>query len=149
MAISYLYGVNAKWQAKTQGIIEGESGVAPLSFSAPEEFQGEAGFWTPERFFLAAIASCFITTFRAVAELSKFEPLGLEVSAEGTVEKGEGGFSFTRATLKPRLDVERAADLQRGERLLEKTERACLVSRSVKTDIHIEPVVEVAAIQAT
>lgn len=148
MAIGYSYTVNAHWQTRRQGTVKVDSEIPAVGFSAPVEFQGETGFWTPEHFFLAAIASCFITTFRAIADLSKFEHLGLKVSVEGTVGKGEGGFSFTQITIKPSLDVASDADVQRGERLLEKTEKACLVSRSLKSEIRMEAEVGVAAIHS-
>lgn len=38
---------------------------------------------------MAAAASCFVTTFRAIAEFSKFEAAALEISVEGVVEKGD------------------------------------------------------------
>jgi organic hydroperoxide reductase OsmC/OhrA len=125
--------------------VESDVEIPAIRFSAPPEFQGEAGFWTPEHFFLAAVASCFVTTFHAIAEISRFEPGGLELTAEGTIEKGEGGLQFTRITLQPVLTVLREGDLERGARLLEKTERSCLVSRSLKSQVVMQPHVTVAA----
>jgi peroxiredoxin-like protein len=129
--------------------VESELEVPVIRFSAPPQFQGEAGFWTPEHFFLAAISSCFVTTFRAIAEISKFEMGGLELTAEGTIEKTEGGLQFTRITLKPVLSVLRESDQERGARLIEKTERSCLVSRSLKSQVVMQPQIEVAATAMT
>jgi organic hydroperoxide reductase OsmC/OhrA len=50
---------------------------------------------------LSAVAACFVTAFLAIAELSKFEPWSLEVSAQGRVEKAEGHFCFTRVVIRP------------------------------------------------
>ena len=83
--------------------MESEPQVPAIGFTAPPQFQGEAGFWTPEHYLLAAVAACFVTTFRAIAEISKFEPAGLEISVEGVIEKAEGGFQFTRMSLRPVL----------------------------------------------
>lgn len=124
--------------------MEGDGEASRINFSAPPQFQGERGFWTPEHFLAAAVASCFVTTFRAISEISRFEPAGLEVSAEGILEKGEGGLQFTRVTLTPLLTVAREEDQERGMRLLEKAERSCLVSRSLKGQVTMEPHVQVA-----
>jgi peroxiredoxin-like protein len=146
MTPSYSFTVEAQWNGGRRGIVEGESGVPGIQFAAPPQFHGESGFWTPEHFLAAAAASCFVTTFRAIADISKFEIAALEVSAEGIVEKGEGGFQFTRITLRPLLTVLRETDQERGVRLLEKAEHSCLVSRSLKGQVTMEPRVQVAAL---
>lgn len=93
---------------------------------------------------LAAVASCFVTTFKAIAELSKFQAVSLAVAVEGTVEKGEGGYAFHHVLIIPELAVDRESDRERGIRLLEKTERSCLISRSLKAAVSMDARVEVA-----
>lgn len=144
MSASYFYRTTARWTGRRNGIVESESPAQPIEFSAPREFLGEAGRWTPEHFLLAAVSACFITTFRAIAELSKFYPETLEVSVKGTVEKAEEGYRFTHIVLKPVLTVSAEAERERASRLLEKAERSCLVSRSLKSDVRLEADVRVA-----
>lgn len=122
-----------------QGVVEGYEVKPPIHFSAPPKFQGEAGVWTPEHFFTAAVATCFISTFQAIAAYSKFEAHALEVSVEGQVEKEEGGFRFTRVTVRPVLTINNESERERGSQLLEKAERVCLVSRSLKSQIVLDP----------
>lgn len=164
---SYRYETTANWIGTRNGIVHDRSISPPLAFSAPPEFQGEAGVWTPEHMLVAAVASCFITTFRAIADLSKFDAPGLEVTVEGFVEKAERGdqrlgeispftqgaegtlkkqdhgYRFTRVFVRPRLTVANEADRDRGLRLLEKAERSCLVSRSLRSEIVLEPEVAI------
>ncbi len=138
----YKYTATARWTGARRGTVA-SGGEAPiLEFAAPPEFQGETGKWTPEHFFVAAITSCFITTFRAIAEFSKFEFHALEVSAEGVLEKVEGGFRFTRVFVRPILTLRKDVDSERGLRLLEKAERACLISRSINAVIELEPKIQ-------
>jgi organic hydroperoxide reductase OsmC/OhrA len=85
------------------------------------------------------VATCFITTFQAIAAYSKFEAHALEVSVEGQVEKTEGRFRFTRVTIPPLLAINGESDREHGLRLLEKAEKACLVSRSLQSQIILEP----------
>jgi peroxiredoxin-like protein len=124
--------------------VETEPQVPSIRFAAPPQFQGETGFWTPEHFLMAAVASCFVTTFHAIAEISKFETTALEVSVEGVIEKGDGGLHFTRISLRPVLTIARESDQERGVRLLEKAERSCLIARSLKAQVTMQPQVRVA-----
>jgi organic hydroperoxide reductase OsmC/OhrA len=91
MPTSYSFRLDAQWTGGRRGVVENELQVPAIRFSAPPEFQGEAGFWTPEHFLLAAVASCFVTTFHAIAEISRFDPAELKLTAEGTIEKAESG----------------------------------------------------------
>ncbi len=139
MNASYSFVSSARWTGDRHGVGEGHAVKPPIDFSAPPEFQGEAGVWTPEHFFTSAVATCFITTFQAIAAFSKFEAHALEVSVEGQVEKGEGGFRFTRVTVRPVLTITSESERERALRLLGKAEKACLVSRSLQSQIVLEP----------
>jgi peroxiredoxin-like protein len=142
MNTSHQYTSTASWTAGRAGIVSADaSAELPIAFSAPPEFHGQAGLWTPEHFLVAAVAGCFVTTFIAIAELSKFELESLEVSATGSLEKGKGGFHFTRVTIRPVLTIARDAERERALRLLEKAERSCLVSRSLRSDLVVEATV--------
>jgi len=137
------YVSTALWTKGRNGIAGAQGAKQTIGFSAPVEFQGRAGEWTPEHFLMAAVAGCFTTTFAAIAEFSKFEFMSLEVSATGTLEKVERGFQFTKITLRPVLAVAREEDRERALRLIEKTERSCLVSRSLRSEVVVEPAVDV------
>jgi len=114
----------------------------------PPEFGGEPGLWTPEHLLLAAVSTCFVATLRAVAEASKLEFDGVECPVEGRIEKLEGGFKFTRITLRPVLTIHREEDRERTGRVREKAERACLVSRSLECTLVLESTTHVAAVLA-
>jgi peroxiredoxin-like protein len=133
------YVGSARWTRGRRGVAEAEGVEQPIDFSAPVEFQGQAGMWTPEHFFAAAVAGCFVTTFIAIAEISKFEVLSLEVKAEGSLEKVDHGLQFTRVTIRPVLSIARDSDRERALRLIEKAERSCLVARSLRSEVTVEP----------
>jgi peroxiredoxin-like protein len=149
MENSFDFVSSARWTSGRNGVATGHAVEPPIKFSAPPEFQGEAGIWTPEHFFTSAVATCFVTTFQAIATFSKFSAAALEVSVEGKVEKGEGGYRFTRVTVRPVLTIQNEADRERAMRLLEKAEKACLVSRSLNSEIVLEPKVLEAPAAAT
>ena len=139
MEKKYVYRVTAASTAALSGIATAEEIQPSIVFSAPPEFQGEAGRWTPEHLFLASVAGCFVSTFSGMARFSKFEFLLLDVEVEGVLSKQEEGWRFTQVSLQPRLKIAREKDLDRANRLLEKAEKTCLVVRSINSKVILEP----------
>ena len=77
-------------------------GIEPsISFSAPPEFKGQAGYWTPEHFLVAAVASCFVSTFSGMASNSNFEFLSLESETEGVLAKAKRDGASGRSCFDP------------------------------------------------
>lgn len=114
-------------------------GLPELRSAPPKDFDGPGDAWSPEHFLLAAVETCFLFTFRAVAQASKFTFLSLEVSGVGTVDRKDGITRFTEIALRPRLRLSRGADRERATRMLEKGEKACLVTASLATPVRLEP----------
>ncbi len=141
---AYSYRVTARWTSHKRGIVEGENIPRTINFAAPPEFGGEPGLWTPEHLLLASVSTCYVATLRAVAEASKLEFNSLELSVDGTVEKQEGGFRFTRIGLHPAVTIEKEEDRERMGRMLEKAERVCLISRSLACPIVLDTKIAVA-----
>jgi peroxiredoxin-like protein len=139
------YEVRAKCTKLRSGVVASDAVPRPICFSAPPEFQGESGVWTPEHFFVASIVSCYVSTFSGMSHSSKFDFVSLEVKAEGTLEKDAGGWKFTEVKLHPALKIAREEDRERGSRLLEKAERSCLIARSISARVTLEPAIAVAA----
>jgi uncharacterized OsmC-like protein len=81
----------------------------------------------------------FLLTLRSVARASKLEFTSLELAGQGTVDRKEGVTRFTEIVLRPRLKVPSGTDMERARRVLEKSERACLISASLATPIRLEP----------
>jgi peroxiredoxin-like protein len=114
-------------------------GAPELRSAPPRDFDGPGDAWSPEHLLLAAVETCFMFSFRAVAQASKFQFLSLELSAAGTVDRKEGATRFTAIVLKPRLKISKGVDRDRAMRMLEKGEKACLVTASLSTPVHLEP----------
>lgn len=135
----YTYQASAHWMLHERGGVKAE-GIAPdLDFTVPPEFGGESGLWTPEHLLLAAVASCYVATFRGVAEKSHLEFQSIEVSVEGVIEKQDNCLCFTRITLRPEATINREADSERAGLLLEKAERGCLIARSLSAEFVLQP----------
>jgi organic hydroperoxide reductase OsmC/OhrA len=112
-----------------------------LATNAPIEFDGPGGRWSPEALLTAAVADCFVLSFRAIARASKLAWNGLEVEAEGTLDRIEGVSRFTRFEVTARLKVPPGTDSARAQKLLEKAEAICLITNSLSGERHVNATV--------
>ena len=133
----FTYHADVQWTQGRSGVAAADKVVQRIDFSAPVEFQGEEDKWSPEELFLAAVASCYVTTFSAIAEFSKFSFEALRVKAQGKLVKAEGGMRFGEVLLYPELTVADEPAREKAIRLLEKTERACLIARSIDAPVRV------------
>jgi organic hydroperoxide reductase OsmC/OhrA len=117
------------------------AGVPVLRAAPPVEYDGPGDAWSPEHLFLASVQACFLFTLRAIARISKIEFTSLELDAVGTVDRQDGVTRFSEIVLRPRLTVAPGTNHERVIRVLEKSEKACLVSASLSTPIRLEPTV--------
>jgi len=132
------YRVTAWWTSGRAGIARSEQVPTVIHFTAPVNFGGDPGRWNPEELMLAALASCFTTTFHAIASYSKLTYTDLEVKVEGEIQKTTSGFQFTAITLKPRLHIPEESLRPLAEKVLRKSESLCLVSRAISTPKQFE-----------
>lgn len=144
MENKYFYSTEVEWTGERHGDLRAP--VLPnMQVDAPPEFKGHDGVWTPEHLFVAAVNSCFMTTFLAIAENSKLEFVSFSANAKGKLEKLDGqGFIMTEVVLRPKLVINHARDVERAGRILEKAEKNCLISNSIKTETTLEPEVSFA-----
>lgn len=131
------YEVTLSGEATGYATLSSE-GVPPLRSAPPKDFDGPGDAWGPEHLLLAAVATCFMFTFRAVAQASKFAFAALDVSASGTVDRKDGVTRFTEITLGTRLKLPAGGDPDRAKRILEKGKNACLVTASLSVPIELE-----------
>jgi len=109
--------------------------------SATKEYRGEAERVNPEEALVAALSSCHMLTFLAVAAKHKLSLDSYEDEAVGVLEKNaEGRIAVTRVTLKPRIVW--SAGVTVTPELLAKlhhdAHENCFVANSVKTQVSVE-----------
>jgi organic hydroperoxide reductase OsmC/OhrA len=142
----HAYRVEAWWTSGRTGLAKSDSAPNAIHFTAPKEFGGLEGRWTPEELLLAAVAGCFTTTLRSIAG-DQFDFTDLQVEASGTIRKAQSGYGFTEIVIQPTLKIACAEQRERALDFLKKAERLCLVSRALGTALRFEPKIEV--IEAT
>ncbi len=139
---AHKYHVDLEWSSDRKGEISSPVLDQKIEVATPPEFpKGMAGIWSPEHLFTAAISSCFMTTFLAIAENSNLEFEGLTCPAEGVLDKKDGKFAMTEIILKPVVTIPNEADRERAERIMVKAEKACLISNSITSEVHLETTV--------
>lgn len=142
------YHTTVRWKGAHWGHIEMGNGPE-MDFSAPPDAQGHAGVLTPEDAFVAAANTCIMMMFIWAAERFKLDLQSYECRAEGTklieLDRTE---IFTHLRLWPVIRI--APGEEEPEKVLKRTRRAVqtaqkfsLVANSVKSEIIIEPTIEI------
>jgi len=142
---SYPHRYNVKAAAKTEGSVALASERLPsLSSAPPPQFGGPGDQWSPETLLVAAAVDCLVLTFRAIARASKLPWLSLDCDAEGVLDRVESVTRFTEIRLNARLVLPAGGDAERARRLLEKAEKTCLITCSLKAEPKLTTNVEIA-----
>lgn len=148
---SHTYTVDINWSTDRKGIMcspeLSQNSSSCVEVATPPEFpKGVPGIWSPEHLFTASVSSCLMTTFLAIAENSKLDFQSFSCSSKGILEQVEGRYLMTKIILKPTVGIMDEKDRDRAIRVLQKSERACLISNSIKSEIEMNPTIQIAAI---
>ncbi|MCC7209342.1 MAG: OsmC family protein [Anaerolineae bacterium] len=150
MSRTAVYNTTVTWKGEHWGHIVMGNGPE-MDFSAPPDAQGHAGVFTPEDAFVAAVNTCVMMMFIWAAERFKLELVSYECRAEGNklieLDRTE---VFTQVCLKPVVriaagEVASAVVEARARRALQSAQKYSLVANSVKSEIVIDPTIEIVA----
>lgn len=144
MDTAHHYQVKVNWENDRKGLMSSPVLQSSIEVATPPEFaKGIPGIWSPEHLLVAAVNSCLMTTFLAIAENSAFSFINFESNADGKLEKVDGKYMISEVLLSPVLTISRDADKEKAIRILQKSEAACLISNSVKSTIIFKPEIKV------
>ncbi len=140
----YTYQIKVEWLENRIGELQSEALNDAIKVATPPEFpKGVPGIWSPEHLFVAAVNGCFMTTFLAVAENSKLEFTHFECNAIGTLDRVDGKFCITEITLSPILTIKEETFRDKGMRVMEMSEKACLITNSIKSKVLMHPEIRI------
>ena len=146
MSQEHFYDVSLTWNTDRKGTMRSDVLNTSIEVATPPEFpKGMQGIWSPEHLFVAAINSCLMTTFLAIAENSRLVYNNFESKAIGKLELVDGKYLMSEVVLKPVVILSNEDDREKALKVLHKSEAACLISNSVKSKIILEPEVKVEA----
>lgn len=143
--LSFPHHYQTRAAARPDGEVTLEApGLPEIAVAAPAEFDGPGDRWSPETLLAGAVASCFILTFRAVARASRLEWTNLVCEVEAKLDRVERETRFTEVLVRAILEVPPGVATERAERILEKSEQGCLVTRSLRAEVRFEAQVHAA-----
>jgi len=118
------------------------AGGAELDASSAPEFRGRAELPNPEEALVAALSSCHMLTFLAIAARRRLVVESYEDDALGHMEKNDDGkLAITRVELRPRIvfSGEKRPTAEEIAHLHELAHRECFIANSVKTEVSVAP----------
>lgn len=137
---AHFYNVDISWKSGRTGEMSSPELQQTVEIATPPQFpKGVEGLWSPEHLFTAAVSSCLMTTFLAIAENSKLEFTDFQCGSKGKLEQIEGKFLMTEVILEPTVVILNEEDREKAERVLQKSEANCLISNSVHSKITMIP----------
>ena len=148
MSRTAVYNTTVEWKGEHWGRIAMGNGPE-MDFSAPPDAQGHPGVLTPEDAFVAAVNTCVMMMFIWATERFRLNLESYTCRAEGTklieLDRTE---TFTHVRLWPVIRVaageeDKAVIEARIRRALQGAQKYSLVANSVKSEIVIEPTIEI------
>ncbi len=112
-------------------------GIAAIKSAGPIEFGGPGDLWSPESLLCAAVADCFVLSFRAIARAARLEWEDLACDVVGKLDRVEGVTRFTAFNVTARLSLPAGTDEKKAVKLMEKAERTCLITNSLTAPSHL------------
>ncbi|MGZ0017343.1 OsmC family protein [Yeosuana sp. AK3] len=147
----HVYNVDIAWKQDRKGIMcspelkkDASNEMNCIEVATPPEFEkGMPNIWSPEHLFTAAVSSCLMTTFLAISEYSKFEFISFKCHSKGILDKVDGKFVMTEVQLFPEVFISDENQRERALKILEKSEKACLISNSITSKVIMESTITV------
>ncbi|EGA88851.1 putative peroxiredoxin-related protein [Planococcus donghaensis MPA1U2] len=135
------FHLKANWPGLRNDVGEIRAGNLKTHISIPPEMDGPGVGTNPDEMLLGAAATCYIITLAAMMERSKLEKQSLTMESEGIVEVEKGVITYKRIIHKPKLVLKGDAtekDLALAQKLAEKAESSCMITRALKGNVEIE-----------
>ena len=148
MSQTATYHTEVAWKGEHWGHVVMGNGPE-MDFSAPPDAQGHAGVLTPEDAFVAAANTCIMMMFIWAAERFKLNLLSYTCKTEGTkLIELDLTEIFTQLRFWPVIRIaagNESPDVVRSRalRALQAARKYSLIANSVKSEIIIEPQIEI------
>jgi organic hydroperoxide reductase OsmC/OhrA len=114
-----------------------KNGQDVLVASASPPYRGDAGKADPEDLLVAALSSCHMLSFLAIAAKKKLTVNSYQDDAVGFLENDGGKLWITRVILRPKVAID--ADAETLAHIHHLAHEACFIANSVKTQVSVEP----------
>src|ERR687896_1836980 len=113
------------------------------------ESAGDPSILNPEQLVVMAASSCQMLWFLHLAAKSRIEVVEYEDDAGGVMPEDDEPVRITEITLRPRIVIAGEANEERVRRLVRKAHEHCFIANSLRTEVRLEPRVEIGAPAST
>lgn len=116
-------------------------GGVTVAASANPAYLGSEANVDPEEAFVAALSSCHMLTFLAIAARKRIVVDSYDDHAVGQMEKNDAGrLAVTKVLLQPEVGFAGAEpDAETLETMHRMAHEQCFIANSVKTDVSVQP----------
>jgi organic hydroperoxide reductase OsmC/OhrA len=114
-----------------------KDGQETVIASSSPAYKGDGSKADPEDLLVAALSSCHMLSFLAIAAKKKLTVHSYQDEAVGFLENDGGKLWITRVILRPKVVTDADADTLAHVHHL--AHEACFIANSVKTQVSVEP----------
>jgi organic hydroperoxide reductase OsmC/OhrA len=114
-------------------------GKPVLEVAAAPQYRGDPSRHNPEELFMAALASCQLLTYLALAGRAGIRTLGYDDRATGTLAVADRKMRMTEVVLRPRIRVAPGTDAAKVRALVAAAHEGCFIANSVSSAVRVEP----------
>ncbi|WP_342505539.1 OsmC family protein [Sporosarcina sp. FSL K6-2383] len=135
------FHLTANWPGLRNDVGTIEAGNLITEVSIPPEMDGPGIGTNPDEMLLGAAATCYIITLAAMMERSKLDKEALTMESVGVVDVTNGVITYKKIIHKPLIVLKSDAtekDEALAQRLAEKAETSCMISRAIKGNVAVE-----------
>lgn len=126
--------------ARDHRIFFGAAEETVVPASAAREFRGNPALPNPEDELVAALSTCHMLSFLAIAAREGIVVERYEDRAEGMLAKNaQGRLALTTCVLRPAIRFAATPAADKLREMHEQAHRGCFIAASVKTDVRVEP----------
>jgi organic hydroperoxide reductase OsmC/OhrA len=114
-----------------------KNGQETMIASSSPVYKGDATKADPEDMLVAALSSCHMLSFLAIASKKRLTVTSYQDDAVGFLEDEGGKLWMTRVILRPKVTID--ADGETLAHIHHLAHEACFIANSVKTEVTVEP----------
>jgi peroxiredoxin-like protein len=135
------FHLQAHWPGLRNDVGEIAVGNLVTKISIPPEMDGPGVGTNPDEMLLGAAATCYIITLAAMMQRSHLDKKDLLMESEGIVDVTDGVFTYKKIIHRPTIILKEDAtieDEKLAQRLAEKAEKSCMISRAIQGNVELE-----------
>jgi peroxiredoxin-like protein len=135
------FHLQAHWPGLRNDVGEIAVGNLVTKISIPPEMDGPGVGTNPDEMLLGAAATCYIITLAAMMQRSHLDKKDLLMESEGIVDVTNGVFTYKKIIHRPTIILKEDAtieDEKLAQRLAEKAEKSCMISRAIQGNVELE-----------